>query len=50
MSNKELENRKTTIAVFTKTRDKLDSLKLVSGEYLDSVINRLIEEHKENKE
>ena len=33
----------TSIGVSKKTRDKLKQLRNVPGEYLDSVINRLIE-------
>lgn len=47
---KRLESNKTTIAVRKEIRDKLDNLKLVPGEHLDSVISRLIKEHEENKE
>ena len=43
-------NKKMTIWSDSNTIDKLKALRLVPEEYLNSVINRLIKEHEENKE
>jgi len=41
------ENKRTTIWVSIETRNKLNSLRIIPEEYMDSVINRLIKEHEE---
>ena len=50
MSEKErLEKERTTLWVSKKTRNMLHRLKIIPEEHMDSVINRLIKEHKEKK-
>jgi len=43
-------NKKTTIRVDVTIRDKLNELRLVPGEYLNSVLERLIKSYEEIKE
>ncbi len=43
------EREKTTITIDREIRDKLDTFKLVPGEYLDSVLKRIIKVYEENK-
>ncbi len=44
------ESRKTTITIDREIRDKLDTLKLIPEEHLNSVLKRLIESYEEVKE
>jgi len=44
------ENKRTTIWVSIETRNKLNKLRIIPEEYMDSVINRLIKEHEEKKD
>lgn len=41
------DNLRTSINIKRTTRDKLDKLKKIPEEYLDSTINRLIESYEE---
>lgn len=43
------ERNKTTIWVDKETRDKLNTLKIIPEEHLDSVINRLINKYGSDK-
>lgn len=40
----------TTITIHREIRDKLEGLKLVDGEYLNSVLRRIIKVYEENTE
>ena len=44
------ERKKTAIQVDKEIRDKLNSLKIIPEEKLESVISRLIKEHEDAKE
>lgn len=50
MSEKErLEKERTTLWVSKKTRNDINELKSIPEEHADSVIQKLIKEHKETK-
>lgn len=44
------DNPRTQISVKRTTRDRLNKLKIVEEEFLDSVVKRLIESYEEIKE
>jgi len=44
------ENKRTTIWVSIETRNKLNSLRIIPEEHIDSVLQRLIKVYEENKE
>lgn len=48
--NKIIHEGKTTIRVDVTMRDKLNSLRLVPGEYLNSVLERIVKVYEENKD
>lgn len=43
------ERNMTSITIDREIRDKLEELKLVPGEYLNSVLRRIIKVYEENK-
>ena len=49
MPRKNIPERKTTsITIYREIRDKLESLKLIPEEHLNSVLRRLIKEHEDS--